>query len=440
MSSYTRSPVAPEPTEVASDDPTSRQDDPLDLRNPAATPGTSGRQALRAAAPIAISVIVPVRNDPGNLDLCLQALATSTHPDYEVIVVDDASIDDTAAVAQRHGVQLLRQEQRGGPAAARNWAAETARHPYLFFVDADVCVQPTTLEKIADEFHRDPSLAAVFGSYDAFPGAPNVLSQYRNLLHHFVHQGGNEEAFSFWSGCGAIRKAVFLDQGGFDVGYDNASVEDIELGSRLSEAGHRIALVKSIQVKHMKRWTLVQMIRTDIQKRAIPWTMLLLRQGKIPNDLNLRHSQRLSALCAGALVATLAIGSWFHPSMLLLLLLPLGGLLLIDRWSLHRPVPGWSRLAFAAACLTVAGVTLATTGIGRDLMQPWTFTALGLLSAIVVLNLPLYRFLAENKSFLFVLLVIPAHVLYYLYSSLAFAVGVLMHLTQRKPPADPRSR
>ncbi len=394
------------------------------------------RRSAQGAEPIAISVIVPVRNDPENLELCLLALDASSYSDYEIIVVDDASIDHTAAVADAHGVRLLRQEQRGGPAAARNRAASVARHPYLFFVDADVCVEPTTLEKMATKFRHDPTVDAVFGSYDAFPGAPNVLSQYRNLLHHFVHQAGNEETFSFWSGCGAIRKAVFLKLGGFDVGFDNASVEDIELGDRLRHAGHRIALVKTIQVKHMKRWTLVPMIRTDIQKRAIPWTLLLLRQGKIPNDLNLRHSQRLSALCAAALVATLAIGSWFHPSMLLLLLLPLCGLLLIDRWSLRRPVPGWSRVAFGSVCLGAAGIALATTDIGRDLLQPWTLMAVVWLLTIVALNLPLYRFLTKNKSLLFLLLVIPAHVLYYLYSSLAFAVGVVLHLLRRRPPGD----
>ena len=66
----------------------------------------------------AISVIIPVRNDPANLELCLRALDASEHPAYEVIVVDDASTDATPEVARRHGVRLLRLDTRSGPAAA----------------------------------------------------------------------------------------------------------------------------------------------------------------------------------------------------------------------------------------------------------------------------------------------------------------------------------
>lgn len=389
------------------------------------------RQAPSPKSIPAISVIIPVRNDPANLEFCLQALDASEHPNFEVIVVDDASTDATAEVARRHGAQLISLETQSGPAAARNRGARIAQHPYLFFIDADVCVQPATLGQMATQFVSDPAVDAFFGSYDASPGAPNLLSQYRNLLHHFVHQGGNEEAFSFWSGCGAIKKSVFLDMEGFDTGYDNASVEDIELGSRLRQAGHRIALVKSIQVKHMKRWTLKQMILTDIQKRAVPWTLLLLRQGKIPNDLNLRHSQRLSAVFAACLVATLAVGSWFHPSMLLLPCIPFVGMLLIDRWSMHRPVPKWGRIAVGLTTAVTAAALLAFTDVGPNLMQPWTLLALGFLGGIVLLNLRFYLFLLSAKRPLFVLLVMPVHVLYYLYSSLAFAIGLVLHLTRR---------
>ena len=323
----------------------------------------------------ALSVIVPVRNDPVNLELCLQALCSSDYPDYEVIVVDDASTDNTAEVARRHGVRRIRLETRSGPAAARNLGARAARHSYLFFLDADVCVQPGTLGQVAEKFLSDPAVDAFFGSYDARPGASNLLSQYRNLLHHYVHQAGNADAFSFWSGCGAIKRAVFLAQGGFDTSYANASIEDIELGSRLRRSGHRIELVKSIQVKHMKRWTLWRMIHTDIRNRGIPWTLLLLRQGRIPNDLNLRHSQRLSALLAAGLPAAAALTA-------------------------HSPGD----------------------------IQLWVLVALGCVLGIVLLNLRFYLFLARAKTAFFALLAMPLHVLYYLYSGLAFAAGLLLHL------------
>jgi hypothetical protein len=65
-------------------------------------------------------------------------------------------------------------------------------------------------------FEAEPDLAAVFGLYDAAPAALRVISQYRNLLHHFVHQNGNPQASTFSAGCGAIRRSVFEQIGGFD--------------------------------------------------------------------------------------------------------------------------------------------------------------------------------------------------------------------------------
>ena len=61
----------------------------------------------------------------------------------------------------------------------------------------------------------------------------NFLSQYKNLLHHFVHQGSSSDATTFWAGCAAVDRKVFVDIGGFDAArYDQPSIEDIEMGYR----------------------------------------------------------------------------------------------------------------------------------------------------------------------------------------------------------------
>ena len=56
----------------------------------------------------------------------------------------------------------------------------------------------------------------MFGSYDDTPEAPDFISQYRNLLHHYTHQRAKREAKTFWTGCGAVRKEVFSELKGFD--------------------------------------------------------------------------------------------------------------------------------------------------------------------------------------------------------------------------------
>src|SRR5207244_3699087 len=148
--------------------------------------------------------------------------------------------DETSRIAARFGTRVIRRPVSEGPARARNLGAHAAAGDLLFFVDADVAIGPDAIDQILAAFEDDPGLAAVFGSYDDEPDAPNFLSQYRNLLHHHVHQTSCAAASTFWAGCGAIRRDVFLAAGGFDERYRNPSVEDIELGYRLTRDGQRI--------------------------------------------------------------------------------------------------------------------------------------------------------------------------------------------------------
>src|SRR5262245_64767568 len=99
-------------------------------------------ERTKIGGPVRVSVIVPVYNDPANLTECLSAFNTSPDPNCEIIVVDDASTDDTSVVATRMGVRVFRLAKNSGPAAARNYGAHYARGNILFFIDAAVVVSP----------------------------------------------------------------------------------------------------------------------------------------------------------------------------------------------------------------------------------------------------------------------------------------------------------
>ena len=232
-----------------------------------------------------ISAVVPVHNGRSVLRTCLSSLAAAVPSPDEIVVVDDGSTDASPRLAQELGVRLIELPVRGGPARARNVGARAARGDILFFVDADVAIRPDAVGQIVDTFarqsdHRDdaardevsgreasdqhePDLAAVFGSYDDTPAEVNFLSQYKNLLHHYVHQTAREEASTFWAGCGAVRRDVFLAVDGFDESYGRPCIEDIELGYRLKRAGYRIWLNKALQGTHLKHWGTVSLLKAD---------------------------------------------------------------------------------------------------------------------------------------------------------------------------------
>lgn len=254
--------------------------------------------------PILLSIVIPAYNASDDLRACLSSLQGTIPVPYEILVVDDASTDTTPQVAQEFAVSLFSRTIRSGPASARNLGCREAQGQWVFFIDADVTVEPDTIANALTHIHQNPSIDAIFGSYDNAPADPGLVSQFRNLLHHHVHQTGDfhdniRQAQTFWTGCGFIRRDVFLKLGGFDHWrYNKPAIEDIEFGYRLIDAGHHTVLARNVLCKHRKRWTIPSMLRTDFFQRGLPWSLLMLRSTRQTNDLNVDKIQKLAALAA----------------------------------------------------------------------------------------------------------------------------------------------
>jgi hypothetical protein len=236
---------------------------------------------------VRLTAIVPATDSPATLGRCTAAIRAAAEAPEELVVVERAA--------------------GPGPAAARNDGAAGAAGDVLVFVDSDVVVRPDAFARVRAAFAGEPGLVAVFGSYDDRPEAPGTVSRFRNLLHHHVHHEGAGPASTFWAGLGAVRRDAFEEVGGFDAArYPHASIEDVELGVRLSAAGHAIRLDPSIQGTHLKAWTLADLVRTDVRRRGVPWVALALGSGG-STALNLGWRNRLSAgaalLAAGGLAA-----------------------------------------------------------------------------------------------------------------------------------------
>ena len=256
-------------------------------------------------------MIVPVLRGDDNFRACLESLAGLDPPAAEVVVAVDGGDASAAALARAQGARVVVLDQQGGPARARNAAARIAEGDVLFFVDADVTLPPDAVAQVVSALADHPGHAAIVGSYDDAPAATNFLSQYKNLTHRFVHQTAHEEACAFWSACGAVRRDPFVLVGGYDERYRRSSIEDIELGSRLIASGERIRMVKSLAVKHLKRWTPATLVTSEIVDRALPWTRLILASGQMPDDLNLKWSGRIAVAAACGLGAALVASVWF---------------------------------------------------------------------------------------------------------------------------------
>lgn len=324
---------------------------------------------------LSVTIIIPVYNGGATLRACLASVMAADPPAARVIVASDGSTDDSEQIASAAEAQIIRLEHNSGPSRARNLGARATTSDILLFLDDDVTISPGLIGQVTAFFEANPTIDAAFGSYDALPAAPNFTSQYRNLLHHYVHQTSSERAITFWGGCGAIRRAAFDAVGGFPE--DRRYLEDIELGYRLTAGGYAIWLCKGWQVKHLKRWTLQSLIVTDIFRRAVPWTALLLEYGQVAGDLNLRLSNRLS--------------------LVLVYLIPV---------------------------LVVCGA----------IISPWLWASIPIIfMALIILNGDLYRFYWRERGLAFAACVLPWHwLIYYGGSGLGVILGSARWWTRKR--------
>ncbi len=315
---------------------------------------TSGRSGDEPVG-MRLAAIVPATDAPATLERCVAAIRLAFEEPEELHVVD--------------------QPLAIGPSRARNIGGGLASGDILVFVDADVAVHPDVFARIRRLFAGDAELTAVFGSYDDDPEPHGLISDFRNLLHHHVHQRGAGPASTFWAGLGAIRREAFLRAGGFDEDrFTEPSVEDIELGMRLSANGARIVLDPGIQGKHLKRWTFSSMVRTDLFRRGAPWVQLLLEQRSRSTSLNLGWRHRASVLASVLLVAAIPA---------------------------RQP-------------------RLAATG----------------LVTVLVLNRSFYRLLARQRGWRLAVVGPPLHVIHHLVSVSALPLGVAAYVRERLRPRE----
>ena len=254
------------------------------------------------AGAIRLSIVVPSYNSPRQLAECLAALRADAPADAELIVVDDASTDETPDVAKAAGARVLRLTRNAGP-GRRAQPRRRARRRHG-----------------APLRRRRRSRGAGRGA--AGGGRLRGRSRPRRLLRLLrrpsprarprlalseppppLRPPGRQRRGGDLLGRAAAPSAgpIFLGVGGFDaLRFPRPSIEDIELGYRLRRAGHRILLDKGLQGTHLKRWGLASMVRTDVTCRALPWARLILETANAPADLNLRGTQRASAALAVA--------------------------------------------------------------------------------------------------------------------------------------------
>lgn len=261
------------------------------------------------------AVIVPAYNASATIGDCLQAILGSATKPSEIIVYHDGLTENLSRIALAPNARVISNPGRVvGAARGRNIGARESTCEIVIFVDADVIVAKDAFRLLLEEIASDRQVWAAFGSYDQAPRVTRRTALYANLRHHWVHQSGQREAVTFWTGLGAVRRDAFWTVGGFNERATAPEIDadrhqhgggglldqcaDIELGAKLKRAGGRIRLVPEAMGTHCKDWTVAQLWRTDIFGRAIPWARLLTSGACDAGHLNTAARDRWSAVLA----------------------------------------------------------------------------------------------------------------------------------------------
>lgn len=216
-----------------------------------AAPAFPRRNPSPQTGPVRLSVIIPAYNSAATLAALLDSLVGQAAEHDEIIVVDDASTDDTPTrVAGFPSVRSVCHDINRGAGAARNRGARAAGAPLLLFLDADTVADPGLLARVATFFETHPAVDAASGAYLERNPERHAFARYLDASEAAMRAADDGPAPGSLAGCVcAIRREAFLAVGGFSEDRRQA-LEDIELGLRLARAGYIHWLCNDWRVGH----------------------------------------------------------------------------------------------------------------------------------------------------------------------------------------------
>ena len=236
-----------------------------------------------------VSIIIPVRNRHDDIDACLRSLGELDYPydKLEIIVVDDASTDQTPDVVSHYPVHLIRLKQHKQASYCRNLAAQNAGGDILAFIDSDCLAGSAWLRELVPAF-KDVQLGALGGVVDSYFDE-NGLDRYEKVksslnVSNWFKRSHKNDPFFYLPACNLLaRRHLFLELGGFKE--ELVVGEDVDLCWRIRKNGYQIEYRPQGRVYHKHR------------NRVFPFCRRRFDYGTSESLLNKLHPEKIKKLC-----------------------------------------------------------------------------------------------------------------------------------------------
>jgi cellulose synthase/poly-beta-1,6-N-acetylglucosamine synthase-like glycosyltransferase len=217
-----------------------------------------------------VAVVVPAYNEAVGIERAVRSLAASDYPEFEVVVVDDGSTDDTAAIVERLGLERVRllRKPNGGKASALNTGIGASSAPVVVMVDGDTVFEPEALRRLVQPL-GDPTVGAVSGN--------TKVGNRRGMLGRWQHieyvTGFNLDRRMYEvlqctptvpGAIGAFRRDALAEVGGVP---GDTLAEDTDLTLAIGRTGRRV-----VYAEDARAWTEAPSSLGDLWRQRYRWS------------------------------------------------------------------------------------------------------------------------------------------------------------------------
>lgn len=229
-----------------------------------------------------ISIVIPNHNMAGTIGMCLEAAFASEYDDFEVIVVDDHSSDNSLDIIRKFPCRLISLNEKAGASKARNIGAENSTGDIIFFTDADCLLQKDALSAASRTISKQKSGVIVGGTYTVKPFDKGFFSLFQSVFINYSETKHVANPDYIATHAMAIDSQTFKKSGGFPEDF-LPMLEDVEFSHRMRRSGHILVMADHVKVQHIFNFSFIRSIRNAFRKTRY-WTLYSLKNKDLASD------------------------------------------------------------------------------------------------------------------------------------------------------------
>lgn len=230
-----------------------------------------------------ISIIIPNYNGEATIGKCLEAAFSSEYQNFEVVVVDDFSHDNSVKIIKKYPCRLIMLDKHSGASKTRNVGAQNSNGKILFFIDADCLLQENTLALVNKTIEKYSNDTIIGGTYTKVPYDDKFFSTFQSVFINYSETKNKDAPNYIATHAMVIDRETFIKTGRFCEDYFIPILEDVEFSHRLRGAGYKLVISPEIFVRHIFNFTLLKSLR-NAAKKSMYWTIYSINNRDLLSD------------------------------------------------------------------------------------------------------------------------------------------------------------